>query len=234
MYFCLSFLVILICTMIRFFYLMTFFWFVTVSHQEVKAQVDYEPETSIRVELGLPAALEVASNRAFKDLLQGLMNLSVGYQRTFENSFSIGFGARYVLFNVNEFRNNFNLSGQLHFVGGFGRVGFEKYFGNLGIDYGLKWGYAYNISNMNTCVELNGKASISEGGFVEPNFSMQYLVNDSNAFTLVNLAYAFHSMRFQPGTVCVDDFPGLSESDVRNRTSYLTLGFGYTHFFGRN
>lgn len=210
------------------------FCFTLMIESEVKAQVDYEPESSLRVELGLPAVLEVSTNKGFRDLMQGLLNASVGYQRTFDNSLSVGFGGRYVLFNVNEFRNNFDLSGQLHFVGGYGRIGFEKYYGNLGIDYGIKVGYAYNISNMNTCVELNGEPSITEGGFVEPNFSMQYIVNESNAFTLFNLAYAFHSMRFTPSTVCVENFPGLSDGDVRNRTTYLTLGFGYTHFFGRN
>lgn len=208
-------------------------FFALVTNSNIKAQVDYDPEYSLRVELGLPAILEIASNKAFRDLMQGLVNLSVGYQRTLDNKLAFAVGARYVLFNVNEFRNNFDLAGQLHFVGAYGRVGYEKFYGNLGVDFGLKWGYGFNISDMNICQELNGRPSITEGGFVEPNFSMQYLVNDRNAFTLFNIAFAFHSMRFQPQTVCVDNFPGLGESDLSGRTSYLTLGFGYTHFFGR-
>lgn len=220
--------------MSKIFCLIILFCFTIISETDVKAQVDYEPESSLRVELGLPAVLEVSTNKGFRDLMQGLANLSIGYQRTFDNNFSIGLGGRYVLFNVNEFRNNFDLSGQLHFVGAYGRVGFEKYYGNLGVDFGVKAGYAFNISNMNTCIDINGEPSITEGGFIEPNFSMQYLVNESNAFTLFNVAYAFHSMRFTPNTVCVEDFPGLNDNDVSNRTSYLTLGFGYTHFFGRD
>lgn len=220
--------------MSRFILILTSFSLLFAFTSNINAQVDYEPELSLRVELGLPAVLEVSTNKAFRDLMQGLVNVSVGYQRTFENTLSIGFGGRYVLFNVNEFRNNFDLSGQLHFIGGYGRVGVERYFGNLGIDYGVKLGYAFNISDMNICRDLHGEPSITEGGFIEPNFSMQYVVNESNAFTLFNVAYAFHSMRFQPKTVCVDNFPGLGESAVRNRTTYLTIGFGYTHFFGRD
>jgi hypothetical protein len=200
------------------------------------AQVDYEPDNSLRVEFGLPAPLEVATNRAFKDLLHGLVNVSVGLQHNIKNNATFGIGAKYVLFNVNEFRNNFNLSGTIHLIGAYGRAGYERFWGNLGVDMGLKVGYMNHLSMTNFCEEELGRPKRSEGVFFEPNFSMSLIVgeNENSAFNLFNIAYAFHSFRFTPDMVCVENFPGIESSALNTRTSYLTFGFGYTYFFGRN
>ena len=195
------------------------------------AQADFEPSGSFRVDIGLPATLEAATNGAFRDLMQGLLNVSPSYQYTFPMSLSVALGGRYTLFNVNEFKNNFNLSGNLHIIGGFAKVGREKFYGKLGVDYGLKVGYTRNYSATSICMEETGKASYDEAIFVEPIFSLSYMVDEKNAFTLFNLAYTFHGFRFTPETVCVDVFPGISEDRQRLRTSYLTFGFGYAHYF---
>lgn len=210
--------------------------FLASQFNHLVAQVDYEPESSFRVEMGLPAPLEFATNRPFKDLLHGLVNLSVGYQYNLENKATFGFGAKYVLFNVNEFRNNFNLSGTLHLVGAYGRVGYEQYWGNLGLDMGVKVGYMNHFSSTNYCKENFGRASRTEGGMVEPNLSMSLIVgeNENSAFNLFNIAYAFHSFRFTPEMVCVENFPGQDLKSLETRTTYLTFGFGYIYYFGRN
>jgi hypothetical protein len=199
------------------------------------AQVDYEPENSFRVELGLPAPLELATNRPFKDLLHGLINVSVGFQHNLENKATVGFGGKYVLFNVNEFRNNFDLSGTIHLAGAYGRIGYEEFWGNLGLDMGLKVGYMNHFSVTNFCQENLGSPNRTEGGFFEPNISMSLIVgeNENSAFNLFNIAYAIHSFRFTPEMVCVDNFPGQTLESLDVRTSYLTFGFGYTYFFGR-
>lgn len=199
------------------------------------SQVDFEPTSSLRVEMGLPAPIEVATNQPFRDFMHGLLNLSVGYQYNFENGLTVGAGSRYALFNVNEFRNTFQMSGTLHFAGVHGRLGYEKYWGSLGVDMGIKGGYNLELSNINFCIDELGRAKQTYGLYVEPNISLSIVVgeNENNAFTLGNLAYTFHDMRFDPAFVCHDNFPGQNPDTYSNITSYLTFGFGYTYYFGK-
>lgn len=201
-----------------------------LSSFSLKSQLDFKPTSSVRFDMGLPAILETATNRAFRDLMQGLASVSGAYQYTLDNSLSFGAGAQYTLFNVNEFRNNFDLSGNLHIVGLYGRVGVEKYYGSFGVDYGLKVGYTNNFSHTSICLEENGEANVSGGGLYVPEFKISYMINEYSAFA-ANLSYTFHSFRFTPETVCVDQFPGLSVDDHATRTSYLTFGFGYIYYF---
>ena len=216
------------------------YWVVLVGclilHTTTFGQVDFEPNSSVRVSLGLPAPLEIATNRPFKDFLHGLVDLSVGYQYDLDSYYTFGLGGKYVLFNVNEFRNNFGLSGTLHLFGAYGRVGYERFWGNLGLDMGVKVGFMNHFSLTNYCKEQLGRANRTEGGFVEPNISMSFIVgeNENSAFDFFNISYAFHAFRFTPEMVCADNFPGQTLESLDVRTTYLTFGFGYTYFFGRN
>ena len=205
---------------------------VVFSAQLVVGQLDFEPKSSFRVEVGLPATLEVATNPAFRDMMQGLANVAMAYQFTFENSLSIGGGVRYSLFNVNEFKNTIDLEGSIHMVGAYGRIGSEKYWGQLGVDYGVNVGYNYSFALTNACRELNRSPNIAEGFYIEPTFGLSYIVDEKNAWTLLNLKYAVHDFRYQPDLMCVENFPGFGADGIAKRTSYLTFGFGYIHYFG--
>src|SRR5690554_2137996 len=103
-----------------------------------QSQVDFIPNSSFKVEVGLPNNV---SNYAFRDLMQGLVVVTPSFQYTFDNSFSLGIGLRYGFFNVNQFKNNIDMSGGLHLAGAFLKIGQEKYYGNFGVDYGVRLGY---------------------------------------------------------------------------------------------
>lgn len=186
---------------------------------------------ALRLEFGLPGALDMSTNQGFRDLMTGIANTSIGYQYALDNSLSFEFGVKYVLFRVNEFRNNFDLTGSLHIAGGYLKLGSDRYYNNWGVNYGVKLGYAYTFSDVNHCHDKKGRAGEREGWMIEPNFTLSYLVDERNSFTIINLTHMFNAFRFDPSLVCVDDFPGISPDTFRVRTSFFSFGFGYTYYF---
>lgn len=194
------------------------------------AQKDFEPTGSLRVDVGLPATLEVATNAGFRDLLTGLLNTAVYYQNTIFGSITLGVGGKYTLFNVNEFKNNIDLEGNIHLLTGFGKIGYERYYGMLGVEYSIRAGYSYNFSSTNFCKEELGRAKMTNSWMIEPGFTLSYVIDERNAWTLCHLSYSFYDFRFNEEFVCVENLPGFNQERLSGRTSFLTFGFGYTHY----
>ncbi|RFC53726.1 hypothetical protein [Brumimicrobium aurantiacum] len=194
------------------------------------AQIDFSPKNSFKVEIGLP---NNASNYAFRQLMQGLVVITPSYQHTFDNTLTIGAGLRYSFFNVNEFKNNIDMTGGVHIAGAFAKIGQEKFYGNFGVDYGVRVGYASNVFATNTNDEANGGPRTSEGVFVEPTLGLSLMANEKTSFRLA-LGFAVHDFKFTPEDVSVESFSGISNDQLKNNTSYFTIGFGYSYYFGKN
>ena len=191
------------------------------------AQTDFAPRGSFKVELGLP---NNATNNAFRELMQGLVVVTPSYQHTFDNSFSMGAGLRYSYFNVNQFKNNAGISGGMHTTGAFGKIGREKFYGNFGVDYGVRIGYTMNISTTNAIQDSLGGPYISDGGFVEPTLGLSLMSSEKSSFRLA-LSYAFHAFVFKPEHLGLDEFSGLNPDNLDALTTYFTIGFGYSYYF---
>jgi hypothetical protein len=191
------------------------------------AQTDFAPSGSFKVELGLP---NNATNNAFRELMQGLVVVTPSYQHTFDNTFSIGAGLRYAYFNVNQFKNNAGISGGMHMTGVFGKIGVEKFYGNFGVDYGVRIGYAMNFSTTNAIQDSLGGPYISDGGFVEPTLGLSLMSTENSSFRLA-LSYAFHAFIFKPEHIGLDEFSGLNPDKLDVLSTYFTIGFGYSYYF---
>ncbi|PKR80253.1 hypothetical protein CW751_10370 [Brumimicrobium salinarum] len=191
------------------------------------AQTDFNPKSSFKVEVGLP---NNATNFAFRDLMQGLVAITPSYQFTMDNSFSLGVGLRYGFFNVNEFKNNIDMSGGMHIAGIFGKIGQEKFYGKFGLDYGVRIGYSMNFFDTNKNQEKLGEPYQNDGGFVEPTLGLALMSNENTSFRLA-LGYAFHGFQFSPYQMGVDNFSGVSDSKLNEITTYFTIGFGYSYYF---
>ncbi|PHR49145.1 MAG: hypothetical protein COA32_03595 [Fluviicola sp.] len=191
------------------------------------AQTDFAPTGSFKVELGLP---NIATNNAYRELMQGLVVVTPSYQHTFDNTFSIGGGLRYSYFNVNQFKNNAGISGGMHMTGVFGKIGVEKFYGNFGVDYGIRIGYAMNLSTTNAIQDSIGGPYISDGGFVEPTLGLSLMSTENSSFRLA-LSYAFHAFIFKPEHIGLEDFSGLNPDKLDALSTYFTIGFGYSYYF---
>lgn len=194
-----------------------------------QSQVDFDPKGSFKVEVGLPNNV---SNYAFRDLMQGLVVVTPSYQYTFDNTLSVGAGLRYGFFNVNEFKNNIDMAGGMHIAGLFAKVGREKFYGNLGVDYGVRVGYSFNFFDTNKNEELRGKPYVNDGLFVEPTLGLSLMSTEKTSFRLA-LGYAMHSFEFTPNQLGIEQFSGMDQSKLDKLTSYFTIGFGYSFYFGK-
>lgn len=208
-------------------FIITFIFIGTLFNAQ--AQIDFSPRSSFKVEIGLPNNV---SNNAFKELMQGLLIVSPSYQYTFENSLSIGAGLRYGFFNVNEFKNNIDMSGGMHTAGAFAKIGSEKYYGNFGLDYGVRVGYTTHFFATNKNEDVIGKPYMNDGGFVEPTIGLSLMATERTSFRLA-LGYAFHAFKFRPHQVGIENFSGIDPDNLDNITTYFTIGFGYSYYFGK-
>lgn len=206
--------------------LLLLFFGVTVA---TYSQKEFTPNGSFKVEISLPNNV---TNKAFKELMQGLVVITPSYQYTFDNSFSIGAGLRYGFFNVNEFKNNIGMNGALHLAGAFLKIGQEKFYGKFGLDYGVRVGYSMNFFATNKNKEHLGKPFVNNGGFVEPTIGLCLMASENSSFRLA-LGYAFHSFKFRPEDMGIDKFSGIDPSRLNEITTYFTIGFGYSFYFGR-
>lgn len=194
-----------------------------------QAQVDFLPKSSFKVEIGLPNNV---ANTGFRELMQGLVVVTPSYQYTFDNSLSLGVGLRYGFFNVNEFKNNIDMAGGLHIAGAFVKIGKEQYYGNFGVDYGIRIGYSSNFFDTNKNQDTLGKPYRNDGAFLEPTLGISLMATERTSFRLA-LGYAFHSFKFTPEVMGVDQFSGIQESKLDKITSFFTVGFGYSYYFGK-
>jgi hypothetical protein len=190
---------------------------------------EFQPAGSFKAEIGLANNL---SNVAFSDLMQGLFNITAGYQYTLPNSLSFGAGVRHNYFTVNQFKNNNDLRGGIHFGGVYGKIGIEKYYGQFGIDIGVRVGYNMIASATNKCKEANEGLTLFDGGFIEPVINLGLLADERSSFYL-NLTYALHTIKFNPYHVCEDDFSAYSPEGLDKITTYFVIGFGYSFYFGK-
>lgn len=193
-----------------------------------QSQVDFTPKSSFKVEIGLP---NNTSNAAFRDMMQGLVAVTPSYQYTFNNSLSIGAGLRYGFFNVNEFRNNIDLSGGMHIAGIFAKIGQEKFYGNFGVDYGVRVGYSANFFDTNFNDSLSGKPFSNDAIFIEPTLGLSLIASERTSFRLA-IGFAVHDFIYSPEQMGIPQFSGFDPSTLNKRTSYFTVGFGYSYYFG--
>ena len=130
------------------------------------------------------------------------------------------------------FKNNIGLSGGLHILGAFAKVGQEKYYGNFGLDYGVRLGYAFNVFATNKNKEELGAPYVDNSAFIEPTIGLALKSGDNSSFRLA-IGYAFHTFKFRPEQAGTDKFSGIDPNKLGRITTYFTIGFGYSYYFGK-
>ena len=161
-----------------------------------------EPDDSFTFEIGLPNAFV---NKPFKEMMQGLISVSPYYQYALANGVAFGIGAHYTYFAVNEFSVPSAIYGGMHCFGGFLKFGHEKFWGErFGTDFGIKAGYMHTMIKTDALVEQGTRLSIG---------------------------YPFFGFGFSPGEIGVEGDAGYDTDQYKRPSSFLIVGFGYTHYF---
>ncbi len=180
------------------------------------------------IELSLPNAM---TNKAYEDMMQGLVNASTYYQYTFKNGLNLGAGVRYSYFTINEFRVPEPVSGGLHSGAAFVKFGWQKFLNEtLAIDAGIKAGYNQNyfLTNLNDSLGVNPLQINSI--YVEPAFSL-ILVADERTSYRFYLGYGVQDYKFLPSMLGLSTNGGYVGDKVKSKSSYLLFGFGFSYYF---
>jgi hypothetical protein len=186
------------------------------------------PRSSFQVNIGLPVN---SGNKSFKGIMQGLVNGSSHFQYTLENSLCFGVGINYTYFTLNEFKVKEKIKGGLQMGSLFLKVGQEKFHtSNFGTDIGLKAGYNFSIFNSDSLSSQGNSNQVSRNLYIEPQFGLM-LTMDENTTIKLAVGYVIQNFGFRPSDMGLASNNGFDPSNFNKPTQYLTIGFGYTHYF---
>ena len=189
---------------------------------------DILPKHSFTIELGLPVG---TGNKPFQSMMQGMVKAAPYYQFTFKKHLSLGIGANYSLFKANEFRVPEKVTGMLHSVGGFVKVGYEKFHSmRFGTDLGLKLGYTNALFVTDKNREINGGPRSISSLYIEPTVGFVLTAGEFTSYRFV-VGYSFEGYDFHTNQLGIESVGGYKPEDFNRTTQYMTFGFGFTYYF---
>lgn len=214
------------------------FLFIFFLANSTLAQTDnFDPKGSLSVDVGIPTK---GNNRSFGLTMEGLFNGGVGYQYNVFNGITVGGGVKYSFFVLNPFAiNNVNWNGGIHIPSAYAKLGYEKFTSDrFSFNFSVRGGYAMMMSvhgNDSCQVETGGSPYMVNTYFVEPQIELMLLTEKFSAhgFSFV-LGYDFVFTDYGPEYLCLGAFPGQENEDYEGITRFLSIGFGYRRYFGRN
>jgi hypothetical protein len=187
-----------------------------------------QSDDSFTLEIGLPNAFV---NKPFREIMQGLISVSPYYQYALTNGVAFGIGAHYSYFAVNEFNVPSAIYGGMHCLGGFLKVGHENFWGErFGTDFGLKLGYMHSMIKTDALFEQGIRLNILQSAYIEPNIGLVLSSDEANSYRLT-IGYPFFGFGFKPAQIGLEGDAGYAPSQYTRASSFLIVGFGYTHYF---
>jgi len=176
-------------------------------------------------------------NKAFNQTMEGLFNGAIGYQHNVFRGLTIGAGAKYSYFVSDRVAFSGAIgTGGTHIPGGFLKIGYEKYTTDrVSLYGGVKVGYANVMVVNDSCSALLGGPFQKGSLFIEPQIEINILteLGSPSAFNMI-VSYAINFQEYTPDYLCRSNIPGLVDSFSVGYIRYLSIGFGFKHYFGKN
>lgn len=210
-------------------FLLSFFFILIISFSHSQGK-SFEPKGSFKFDIQLPI---IIGNSAMKNVMKGMVRPSIYYQHNVFKGLNVGGGAIYSLYNIDEFALKQEVRGNMHEVGGFIKLSYQKFFGEkFGFEIGAKGGYSYLFSVNDSCKANLGKAYQEGTFFVEPIIGLELKVNEAIGFNLA-AGWAIYSYSFDRRFICVNEWP-IGDDYKKTNTNMFNLGFGVTYYFGQS
>ena len=190
------------------------------------AQIEFDD--SFTFEIGLPNSF---TNKANKDIMQGLVCVAPQYQFATKFGLAFGVGLHYTYFNINEFRVSQKVFGGIHSGAGYLKISHEKFWTDLiGTDLGIKVGYLESYANTDLLRAKGIRFERKQALVIEPTIAF-VLASDVNASYRFIISYPFYGYSFTPEMIGIDSNTGYTQAELAKSNSFLTVGFGYTFYF---
>ncbi|MCH2223812.1 MAG: hypothetical protein MK066_03505 [Crocinitomicaceae bacterium] len=190
------------------------------------------PKYTFNVELGLPVSV---TNPLFGDVMQGLVNVSPYAQYSFPFHFHFGAGVKYSYFTINEFSVPEPRLGGVHSAGGFLKLGWDKFHSDrFATDLGVKMGYNQSFFSSYQSKGVNVVNVQVGSSLIEATVGFVLTSDEQNSYRWI-IGYGVQGKGFQPEHIGLSSNGGYDPASFNTVTSYLLVGFGYTHYFkGKN
>jgi hypothetical protein len=190
------------------------------------SQIEFDD--SFTFEIGLPNAF---TNKANKTIMQGLVCVAPQYQFSTKFGLAFGVGLHYTYFNINEFRVSQKVFGGIHTGAGYLKISHEKFWTDLiGTDIGIKLGYLESYANTDLLRAKDIRFVRTQALLIEPTIAF-VLASDVKASYRFIISYPFYGYSFTPEMIGIDSNTGYTQAELDKTNSFLTVGFGYTHYF---
>jgi len=188
------------------------------------------PKHTLNFVASLPKTLV---NKPYSRILKDVVDLTLAYQYFLPNSLTAGVGVHYTNFGINEFRVPEPITGTVQVVGGFVKLGHEKfYLTRFGIDFSVKLGYSHYIFNTDLNTKKNGKPTEYDGGFIAPTIGFILTSTERSSYRLT-FSYVVQALKFNPKQLGTDMTGSWSSDDLTKNSQLLTVGLGYTYYLGK-
>jgi hypothetical protein len=189
---------------------------------------NFEPKGILKFDIQLPLVL---GNSPFKSIMKGMVHPSLYYQHNVYKGLNVGIGGQYSLFTIDEFALNQEITGFMHEIGGFGKISYQKFFGEkFGFEIGVKAGYSYFLSVNDSCKAQLGKAYGEGTYFVEPTMGFELKINEALGVNLT-VGWAIYGHYFDERFLCIEELPG-GDIYKKSNSNMINLGFGISYYFG--
>lgn len=204
-----------------------FILLVAIAPHLLKAQA-IDPKHTFNIELGLPNGF---SNKPFKNIMQGLVYVSPYYQYALKNQLIFGAGLNYTYFAINQFKLTTKVRGGVHSGGFFLKAGWEKFHNErFATDLSVKFGYTQNYFVTDKSDSTETLIYQVNSSYVEPTIGFILTVDEFSSYRLF-IGYGFQGFGYRPNMIGLESFDGYDPKDYNKVTSFLVVGFGYTHYF---
>lgn len=182
---------------------------------------------SITGELSLPSG---RSNPAFRNYLNGLINVhpKIAYKPV--EHWYVALGPKYMYYTISEYKVPQKINGGMHVVGGDLEVGWTKWQGpHFGIEFGVKTGVVSQLF----VTDITRETGIQRVNciYTEPTLSLILLADEAVAYRWI-VGYNISGYHFKPYHLGFDTMDGYTDSDLNKPAQSLLVGFGMTYYFG--
>jgi hypothetical protein len=193
----------------------------------------FSPKGALSVDVGIPT---LAENYGFRRTMTGLFNGGIGYQYNLFKGITLGAGAKFSFFTINPSAVQADWKGGVYIPAPYARLGYEKFTTErVSFAAWCKVGYAAMMALSDSCKAIKGGPFVQGTFFFEPQVEITLLTGKGSpdGFSLI-IGYDFYFNEFRPEYLCVDGITGLSAPDYEGITRFLSIGFGYRYYMGRN
>jgi hypothetical protein len=203
------------------------FIFITVKlNAQTATEKIPEVKHSIKGEFKLPHPLH---NKVFKNIIDGIADVSVYYQYPV-NNLTIGGGFKFIYMQINDVKVNEKLAAGMQGYTPFAKIGYEKFISpKIHFELSARGGYSLLYFTSRKCTDNGEKSKPQNAPFAETQVAIYMLANERLSFGLLS-SYNFIFNKFTPDLLCLPNFPGFTAEDSKGNYRFFSVGFGFSFF----